>query len=260
MGFTKSLMTGFFVWQVVAANAIAGERSALHDASSAPRSGQRHPGLHAASNARTVDPLERVAEAVDGAESSHGKDVAMWRPDPTAPQGPMQVSEAAASDVGGGDRFDLAQNRALGRAYLSRLYWRYHNWPDAIAAYNWGIGKMDAWVKAGRPHDKFLVAVAVYLRRVLRDSGLCNGAEIADLRKETPPAGSSSAAADVQKAGAGIDARPVAAPTDLLVDEVCSAAPDGSGTTLGLTVAANRFYKQLDTALQLALRRAAQDR
>ena len=59
-------------------------------------------------------PLDRVADAVDGAESSHGADLAMWRPDPSGPQGPMQVSSAAATDVGGGDRFDAMQNRALG--------------------------------------------------------------------------------------------------------------------------------------------------
>jgi membrane-bound lytic murein transglycosylase MltF len=89
----------------------------------------------------------------------------MWRADPTGPQrpqGPMQVSEVAAIDVGGGDRFDLRQNRAIGRAYLAQLYGRYRNWPDAIAAYNWGLGKMDAWVKAGRPPDKFLGAIAEF--------------------------------------------------------------------------------------------------
>src|SRR5947209_20560714 len=95
--------------------------------------------------------LDRVSFAVDGAESSHGKDIAMWRPDPSGPQGPMQVSEAAATDVGGGDRFDLTQNRALGRAYLAQLYGRYKNWPDAIAAYNWGPRNIDTWVRAGRP-------------------------------------------------------------------------------------------------------------
>ena len=81
--------------------------------------------------------LDRVAFAVDGAESSHGADLRMWRPEPGGPQGPMQVSAAAAFDVGGGDRFDLAQNRALGRAYLAQMYRRYGNWQDAIAAYNW---------------------------------------------------------------------------------------------------------------------------
>src|SRR5215472_14130323 len=61
---------------------------------------------------RAATPLDRVADAVDGAESSHGADLAMWRSDPSGPQGPMQVTEAAATDVGGGDRFDATQNRA----------------------------------------------------------------------------------------------------------------------------------------------------
>ena len=85
----------------------------------------------------------------------------------------MQVSEAAASDVGGGDRFDLTQNRALGRAYLARLYRRYNNWPDAIAAYNGGLGKVDSWIRAGRPSKKLQAGVAAYTTGVLRDSGLC---------------------------------------------------------------------------------------
>jgi hypothetical protein len=120
--------------------------------------------------------LDRVAYAVDGAESSHGKDLRMWGPDPSGPQGPMQVSNAAAADVGGGDRFDMTQNRAIGRDYLALLYRRYKNWPDAIAAYNWGMGNLDAWIKAGRPADKFVTGVAAYLRRVLHDSGMCDGA------------------------------------------------------------------------------------
>jgi hypothetical protein len=119
--------------------------------------------------------LDRVAYAVDGAESSHGEDLTMWRPDPSGPQGPMQVSGPAAADVGGGDRFDSMENRAIGRAYLAQLHRRYKNWPDAIAAYNWGMGNVDSWIKAGRPADRFVIGVAVYLRRVLHDSGLCDG-------------------------------------------------------------------------------------
>jgi len=129
--------------------------------------------------AKPANPLDRVADAVDGAESSHGTDPAMWRDDPAGPQGPMQVSEAAASDVGGGDRFDPAQNRVIGRAYLAHLYRRYGDWPDAIAAYNWGIGHLEAWVKAGRPDAPPVVGVAAYLGRVLHDSGLCSPPGIA---------------------------------------------------------------------------------
>ncbi len=121
--------------------------------------------------ASTID-LDRVAFAVDGAESSHGADPRMWRPEPDGPQGPMQVSAAAATDSGGGDRFDLTQNRVLGRAYLARLYRRYGNWPDAIAAYNWGPGNFDSWVDGGRPPDGLPFEVERYRDRVLHDVGV----------------------------------------------------------------------------------------
>ena len=166
-----------------AAIAAAGERMILRDPATIFR--QKHSGQQATQNARMtlVKPLDRVANAVDGAESSHGKDIAMWRPDPSGPQGPMQVSQAAATDVGGGDRFDLTQNRALGRAYLAQLYGRYKNWPDAIAAYNWGPRNIDTWVKAGRPLEKLLAGVAAYTTRVLHDSRLCDSVETIPLQR-----------------------------------------------------------------------------
>jgi len=117
--------------------------------------------------AGNVAMLDRVAYAVDGVESGHGADAKMWQPDLDGPQGPMQVSAAAALDVGNGDRFDPIENRALGRAYLARLYRRYANWADAVAAYNWGPGHMDAWIDSGRPIDKFPETVALYRVRVL---------------------------------------------------------------------------------------------
>jgi hypothetical protein len=82
----------------------------------------------------------------------------------------MQVSAAAAADVGGGDRFDERENRLLGRAYLAQMYRRYGSWPDAVAAYNWGPGHMDAWISGGRPFDKFPLAVEIYRIRVLLGS------------------------------------------------------------------------------------------
>ena len=111
--------------------------------------------------------LDRVAFAVEGAESNHGADPQMWSPDTNGPQGPMQVSAAAALDAGGGDRFDERENRALGRAYLAQMYRRYGSWPDAVAAYNWGPGHMDSWISGGRPFDKFPLAVEIYRIRVL---------------------------------------------------------------------------------------------
>jgi hypothetical protein len=150
---------------------MAGQRKAARGPSAAP----------------VANPLDRVAYAVDGAESSHGADQSMWRADPAGPQGPMQVSEAAATDVGGGDRFDPDKNREIGRAYLAQLYRRYGDWPDAIAAYNWGIGNLEAWVKAGRPADGRETGVAAYLGRVLHDSGLCEkAASTAPPRRAAP--------------------------------------------------------------------------
>ena len=116
--------------------------------------------------------LDRIAYAVDGAESSHGADPRMWRAELDGPQGPMQVSAAAATDVGSGDRFDPQQNRVLGRAYLAHMYRRYGSWPDAVAAYNWGPGRIDTWIGAGRPFDKLPSTVDRYRNRVLLASGL----------------------------------------------------------------------------------------
>jgi hypothetical protein len=119
--------------------------------------------------------LDRVAYAVDGAESSHGADTKMWRLEQDGPQGPMQISAAAAADIGGGDRFDETENRALGRAYLARMFRRYGSWPDAVAAYNWGPGRMDDWISGGRPIDKLPPQVARYRTHVLVASGVESG-------------------------------------------------------------------------------------
>ncbi|HEX3952137.1 MAG TPA: lytic transglycosylase domain-containing protein [Stellaceae bacterium] len=114
--------------------------------------------------------LGRIAFAVDGVESRHGSDPRMWRPEPSGPQGPMQVSAAAAFDVGGGDRFDTEQNRLLGRAYLAQMFRRYGNWIDAVAAYNWGPANVDSWVAGGRNAERLPIGVARYVSRVLHDA------------------------------------------------------------------------------------------
>jgi hypothetical protein len=44
------------------------------------------------------------------------------------------------------------------------------------------MGNVDSWVKAGRPADKFVIGVAAYLRRVLHDSGICDGSTAAPVR------------------------------------------------------------------------------
>jgi Transglycosylase SLT domain len=165
----KKPILAFTIGLALASPVAAGERTTPSEASLRTS--------FASTGARPQSALDRVTYAIDGAESSHGRNAAMWRTDQSGPQGPMQVSEMAATDVGGGDRFDLTQNRAIGRLYLARLHGHYKNWPDAIAAYNWGRGNVDAWIKAGRPNQKLLPGVAAYLTRVLHDSGVCSDPE-----------------------------------------------------------------------------------
>ena len=119
--------------------------------------------------------LDRIAFAVDGIESRHGADPGMWRPDPDGPQGPMQVSLKAAIDVGGGNRFDLHENRLLGKAYLAQLYRRYGNWADALAAYNWGPTNLDQWIAGGRRAETLPLEVARYVERAVRDALFSTG-------------------------------------------------------------------------------------
>ena len=76
---------------------------------------------------------------------------------------------------------DLIRRRIV-RSYLAQLYGRYKNWPDGIAAYNWGLSNVDTWIRAGRPREKLLAGVALYTMRVLYDSGLCYGAQTSLLR------------------------------------------------------------------------------
>jgi hypothetical protein len=192
--------------------------------------------------------LDRVAYAVDGAESSHGQDLTMWRSDPSGPQGPMQVSGPAAADVGGGDRFDPTENRAIGRAYLAQLYRRYKNWPDAIAAYNWGMGNVDSWVKAGRPADKFVTSVAAYLRRVLHDSGMCDGstAPVRPLRARMPPANQHSREVSVEEGEPEADSFALAVCADLDAwGQVLDPRDRPPLSTLG------HFYSKLEKAMLL---------
>lgn len=162
--------------------------------------------LGAAQSASAGGVLDRIAYGVDGAESSHGGDPGMWRREPDGPQGPMQVSAAAAADVGGGDRFDETENRALGRAYLAHMFRRYGSWPDALAAYNWGPGHLDEWIGGGRPADKFPAAVERYRTRVLVTSGLAAWANLRLARLEKLRIEAKRQLAERRRGGRGPDA------------------------------------------------------
>ena len=259
MQYVRLLIIGLIASQAIAAAAIASERPSTSEAS-AVADGLKNVGKHANPDLQATTPLDRVTTAVDGAESSHGTDLNMWRQDASGPQGPMQVSKAAALDVGGGDRFDLAQNRAIGRAYLAQLYGHYRNWPDAIAAYDWGLGRVDAWVRAGRPQDQFLPSVAVYLRRVLRDSGLCEGSEASRIRlvSRKPESGSSLTATLARSDGTQfVEESPLLRPNGLI--SVACSAPDHWVAASPAGHGSRHFTEKLDQGLRLAIQRARQN-
>ena len=93
----------------------------------------------------------------------------MWRLyNINGPQGPMQVSAAAALDVGGGNRFDVYENILLGRFYLARMLRKYGSWSDALAAYNWGPANVDQWIARGRNSEQLPAETTRYIERVLR--------------------------------------------------------------------------------------------
>ena len=76
MAYAQSLIMMLLASQASIAAANAGDRTILREPAAVI--GQ-HPAGHATRDARRTPatPLDRVATAVDGAESSHGKDTAM---------------------------------------------------------------------------------------------------------------------------------------------------------------------------------------
>ena len=112
---------------------------------------------------------------------------------------------------------------------------------------------MDAWVKAGRPVDKFLGGVSVYLSRVLHDSGLCDGSEAT-----RQPSGKVLLASRHRSEGRTQprEFETVEGSGDSLIRTACS-APVAWGGALGIGVVPSRFSKKLDEALHLALEHAS---
>jgi soluble lytic murein transglycosylase-like protein len=79
-------------------------------------------------------------------------------------RGVMQLMPTTAKDLGVTDPFDAEQNIAAGVAYLARLLKKYGGSEvHALAAYNWGPGKVDAALAAGKP---FPEQVQQYARNV----------------------------------------------------------------------------------------------
>ena len=99
------------------------------------------------------DDLASLARFVEYVESS-GNPKAVSR---VGAAGLMGIMPATASQPGFGvnpirpaELFDPQKNRAFGEQYLAAMLKRYNGNPEhAIAAYNWGVGNTDKWIRRG---------------------------------------------------------------------------------------------------------------
>ena len=123
-----------------------------------------------------------------------------------------------------------------------------------------GLGRVDAWVRAGRPQDQFLPSVAVYLRRVLRDSGLCEGSEASRIRlvSRKPEPASSLPATLARSDGTQFGEESPLLPPNGLISIACS-APDHWVGASPAGYGSRHFTEKLDQALRLAIQRARQN-
>ncbi|MEM7237410.1 MAG: lytic transglycosylase domain-containing protein [Pseudomonadota bacterium] len=96
---------------------------------------------------------------------------------PAGARGLMQIMPATARDPGFGvtpvdpdDLFDPEINRRIGTEYLGAMLKRYDGHLDAaLAAYNWGAGNADKWVKAGKPMNRLPKETRGYLENITKD-------------------------------------------------------------------------------------------
>jgi hypothetical protein len=86
-------------------------------------------------------------------------------------RGVMQLMPGTMKDPGFGVtpmRDDSeAENRRAGREYLDAMYRRYGDEATALAAYNWGPGNVDKWLKKGGDPEKLPAETKKYISNIL---------------------------------------------------------------------------------------------
>lgn len=90
---------------------------------------------------------------------------------PKGARGVMQLMPGTSRDPGFGvtpARDDSeGENRRVGREYVDALYRRYGDQATALAAYNWGPGNVDRWLKAGGDPAKLPAETRKYVANVM---------------------------------------------------------------------------------------------
>ena len=85
--------------------------------------------------------------------------------------GVMQIMPGTAGDLGVTNRFDPGQSINKGTAYLKQQVDKYGNLPHALAAYNWGPGNVDNWLKSGGDPAKLPAETRNYIQKVQANVG-----------------------------------------------------------------------------------------
>ena len=164
--------------------------------------------------AQGVDP--GIALAVARTESG----VCQWTPSGSVVVssagaiGVFQLEPATAADLGV-DPNDVNQNIRGGITYLKQLYQKYGSWDEALAAYNWGQGKVD---QASMLGTSWPGQVLNYVKGILGIGTVYNAA-LTQIQSSQDP---TATAADDSIPG----------PTITASDILGSVLPDGSNVNL----------------------------
>lgn len=90
---------------------------------------------------------------------------------PKGARGVMQLMPGTIRDPGFGVRpmqaDTEAENRRVGREYLEAMFRRYGDKATALAAYNWGPGNVDKWLKSGADPKKLPSETRKYISNIL---------------------------------------------------------------------------------------------
>lgn len=90
---------------------------------------------------------------------------------PKGARGVMQLMPGTMRDPGFGVRPMQAdteeENRRVGRDYLEAMYRRYGDRTTALAAYNWGPGKVDKWLREGGDFNKLPKETRNYVSKIM---------------------------------------------------------------------------------------------
>lgn len=125
-----------------------------------------------------------IVAFADGGISNLYEDVEYWESggkqgavSPKGARGVMQLMPGTMRDPGFGVtpmdelmRAGMSEeeaNRETGRKYLDAMYRRYGDQAVALAAYNWGPGNVDKWIKSGADPKKLPAETRSYISKVM---------------------------------------------------------------------------------------------